>query len=101
MSRIHLSIRYKRPDDEQRKDIWNALFDKLERDQAKERRSKQDKVEPSDISCEDQTEKLSKPSIKIANCAKQLALGEVDPACNKLGLNGRDIRNCQSCMTLT
>ncbi|KAI1504847.1 hypothetical protein F5X99DRAFT_370075 [Biscogniauxia marginata] len=91
MSRIHLAIRYDRPTDEQRRDIWRSLFDKLEEDQrlatlARERGHAA--LNTAGRSAEEET----KPDIIIPQTTRDVVLSKNQYAVN-FQLNGRDIRN--------
>ncbi|KXX75207.1 ATPase family AAA domain-containing protein 3B [Madurella mycetomatis] len=87
MSRIHLAVRYERPTDEQRINIWRTLFDKLERDQRREAEVKQHPNGPGEG-----LGRRVKPKIIIPSTTRDVVLGRSQYATN-LQLNGRDIRN--------
>jgi len=98
MSRIHLSIRYKKPTDAQRIEIWFSLFDKLARDQrnekqAREERATQQQEHPRGNSMESNPKAAQSPLVHIEESAQKLALGTVDSRYHELKLNGREIRN--------
>ncbi|OTA96207.1 hypothetical protein M434DRAFT_141672 [Hypoxylon sp. CO27-5] len=87
MSRIHLAVRYDRPTDEQRKQIWRSLFDKLEED----RRLARQRVHTASVITGRQGEEV-KPEIIIPETTRDIALSKNEYAVN-FQLNGRDIRN--------
>ncbi|KAF8859027.1 P-loop containing nucleoside triphosphate hydrolase protein [Acephala macrosclerotiorum] len=100
MSRIHLSIRYKKPTDDQRREIWNGLFDKLARDQRNEKQAREEQgAQEREHPKGNPLEKDPKPHnsfIRIEESAQRLALGSVDSRYQKLKLNGREIKNILS-----
>lgn len=97
MSRIHLSIRYKKPTDDQRREIWNGLFDKLARDQRNEKQTQEEReVQEREHPKGNPLEIDLKPHnlfIRIEESAQRLALGSVDSRYQELKLNGREIKN--------
>jgi len=99
MSRIHLAIRYKKPTDDQRREIWNSLFNKLARDQRAEMAREEGKVQEREHRKDISLEKDSEPRslfIRIEDSAQRLALGVVDSRYQDLKLNGREIKNILS-----
>ena len=90
MSRIHLAIRYDRPSDDQRKEIWRSLFDKLEDDQRLESLERRRGRTPSGLKAQAQEE--TKPVIIIPQTTRDVALSKNEYAAD-MKLNGRDIRN--------
>ncbi len=98
MSRIHLSIRYKKPDDDQRRGIWNSLFDKLARDQRNEKKAQEERAAQQQEQSRGTIIKRNPPTpkrpfIQVEESAQKLALGTVDTRYHELKLNGREIRN--------
>lgn len=92
MSRIHLTIEYKRPIDEQRKEIWNNLFDKLEIDQESDN-SSQSRGHYS-INNTDVPKKPPHPRIRIMSTARNVVLEKESYSIN-FQINARDIRNSE------
>ncbi|KAH7157947.1 hypothetical protein B0J13DRAFT_543154 [Dactylonectria estremocensis] len=87
MSRIHLAVRYERPTDADRTDIWRRLFDKLEQDQRRDAEARERAPEKSKVSVVG-----AKPTIIILSSARDVVLSKNQYATN-FQLNGRDIRN--------
>ncbi|KAI1408648.1 hypothetical protein F5Y13DRAFT_182548 [Hypoxylon sp. FL1857] len=87
MSRIHLAVRYDRPTDEQRKQIWRSLFDKLEED----RRLAKERLHAASATI-GRPGLEAKPEIIIPETTRDVALSKNEYAVN-FQLNGRDIRN--------
>lgn len=88
MSRIHLAVGYKSPDDSQRKRIWRELFDKLENDQTTEAQLLAQNTTGGKDSCVDKS--TAKPKIVVTSSARHVVNEKTYAS---MALNGRDIRN--------
>ena len=86
MSRIHLAIRYERPTDEERANIWRKLFDKLAQDQRHEATARARAPEATKAVAG------AKPTIIIESSARDVVLSKKQYPIS-FQLNGRDIRN--------
>jgi hypothetical protein len=96
VSRIHLAIPYPRANLKTRRDIWKALFKKLEADQDRRYTVADpggDAVIAGLIGSAGQAGKLLQPQTAIEDETKLRFSASSSDEDNKLRLNGRNIRN--------
>lgn len=88
-----MAIRYDRPTDEQRKEIWRSLFDKLEEDRRLGVLARQ-RGHPASNTAGRLEEEEANPQIIIPETTRDVAL-RMDKYPANFQLNGRDIRNSE------